>query len=219
MNDVREQLRAATRRLPPSDPAAAVERLAAAAAAAGLLDVAVGVLESPVGRLLGAVTGRGLVALDYLGPATAPLLAELAHRVSPRVLWRPQALSAVGEELDEYFGGRRRAFTLVLDRRLLRGFQAEVLAATEAIPYGTVRTYQEVAAAAGRPRASRAAGNALAANPLPIVIPCHRVVRTGGGLGGYGGGVDRKVRLLAREGWGGRWPVPARPGRQRPAST
>ncbi len=217
MNDLRQQLHAAARRLPSPDPAAAVERLAAAAAAAGLVDVAVGWLQTPVGPVLGAVTGRGLVALRYLGTAEPSLLAELAHRVSPRVLWRPQALAEVAGELEGYFDGRRRAFTLTLDRRLVRGFQAAVLAATEAIPYGTVRTYQEVAAAAGRPRASRAAGNALGANPLPIVIPCHRVVRTGGGLGGYAGGLERKTRLLAVEGWGPRWPAPA--PAQAPAST
>jgi methylated-DNA-[protein]-cysteine S-methyltransferase len=176
--------------------------LAAAAAGAGLLDVAYATLDSPVGSLLLATTPRGLVRLAYLDDASAPeaALADLARRVSPRVLAAPRRLDGPRRELDEYFSGRRDHFDLDLDWRLMSGFAHRILTATAAIPYGSVSTYGEVAARAGSPRGFRAAGNALGANPLPIVLPCHRVVHSGGGLGGYTGGVDRKRILLAIEG-------------------
>ena len=127
------------------------------------------------------------------------MLADLAARVSPRVLADPRPLEGARRELDEYFQGRRQRFELALDRRLLSAFAGRVLAATAEIPYGATASYRDVAGAAGSPRGSRAAGNALGSNPLPIVLPCHRVVHADGGLGGYTGGVERKRALLAIE--------------------
>jgi methylated-DNA-[protein]-cysteine S-methyltransferase len=176
----------------------------AAAADAGLLDVAYATLDSPVGPLLLATTPRGLVRLAYLDDdaASDDALADLARRVSPRVLSAPRRLDEPRRELDEYFAGRRDRFELPIDWRLMTAFGRRILEATAAIPYGSVATYRDVASGAGSPRGFRAAGNALGANPLPIVLPCHRVVHAGGGLGGYTGGLDRKRRLLALEGRG-----------------
>lgn len=182
-------------------PEGALDRFAERAAGDGLLDVAYTTLDTPVGELLVAATPRGVVRISYLDwfPADETL-ADLSKRVSPRVLEAPHRLDALRRELDEYFDGERRRFDVSLDRALLGPFARKVLGRTARIPYGKVSTYAEVASAAGSPRASRAAGNALARNPIPIVIPCHRVLRTGGGLGGYAGGLDRKARLLALEG-------------------
>jgi methylated-DNA-[protein]-cysteine S-methyltransferase len=180
----------------PGDP----PDLAAPAAGADLLDVAYATLDSPVGSLLLAATPRGLVRLAYVDDETAEaVLADVARRVSPRVLAAPRRLDAPRRELDEYFAGRRDRFDLALDRQLMSPFGRRVLEVTGSIPYGSVSTYGEVAAQAGSPRAFRAAGNALGANPLPIVVPCHRVVHAGGRLGGYTGGVQRKRTLLALE--------------------
>jgi methylated-DNA-[protein]-cysteine S-methyltransferase len=174
--------------------------VARAAEAAGLLDVAVARFASPVGELLLAATATGLVRVAYVDWwGEDAVLSDLAARVSPRVLTAPRRLDTVRRELDEYFAGARRAFDIPLDWRLTRGFGRRVLEATAAIPYGSVSYYGAVAAAAGSPRGSRAAGNALGANPLPIVVPCHRVLRTGGALGGYTGGSERKATLLALE--------------------
>ena len=174
--------------------------LVQAAAAEGLLDVSYAELDSPLGKLLLAATPAGLVRVAYLDHAPEQaVLEEVAARVSPRVLSAPRRLDRARRELDEYFRGRRHNFELEVDWQLTRGFARRVLEATAAIPYGSVLTYTDVAVLAGSPRASRAAGNALGANPLPIVIPCHRIVRSGGGLGGYTGGVDRKRTLLAIE--------------------
>lgn len=171
-----------------------------AAASAGLLDVAYATLETPAGKLLLAATDRGLVRVAYLdGAEEDAVLRELAARVSPRVLAAPRKLDQPRRELDQYFKGRRRRFEIPIDRRLARGFGRLVLEVTARIPYGSTSTYGRVALEAGRPRASRAAGNALGANPLPIVIPCHRVVHAGGGLGGYTGGLHRKRLLLGIE--------------------
>jgi methylated-DNA-[protein]-cysteine S-methyltransferase len=173
-----------------------------AAAAAGLLDVGYATLDSPVGPLLLAATPAGLVRVAYLDDEQQPqnaVLADVARRISPRVLAAPRRLDTPRRELDEYFEGRRDRFDLTLDWRLVTAFGRRVLEATAAIPYGSVSTYGEVAAQAGSPRGSRAAGNSLGANPLPIVLPCHRVVHSGGGLGGYTGGVARKRTLLAIE--------------------
>lgn len=170
----------------------------AAADAAGLLDVAYATLDSPLGELLLAVTPRGLVCVGYDGEDA---LSLLAGRVSPRVLSAPRKLDPVRRELDEYFAGRRRQFDFKLDWALARGaFGRRVLEATAQVPYGSVASYRHVASEAGSPLAVRAAGNALGANPLPIVVPCHRIVRTGGALGGYTGGLERKLKLLALEG-------------------
>ncbi len=174
--------------------------LSGPAARAGLLDVAYATCPSPVGDLLLAATPAGLVRIAYLdGDSLDGVLTGLARRVSPRVLSSPRRLDAPRRELEEYFAGRRRAFDISLDRRLLGPFGRRILTATAAIPYGSVSTYAEIARAAGSPRGARAAGNALGANPLPIVLPCHRVLRAGGKLGGYTGGLDRKRTLLAIE--------------------
>jgi methylated-DNA-[protein]-cysteine S-methyltransferase len=173
------------------------------AADSGLLDVAYATLDSPVGKLLLAATGRGLVRLAYVDSEDeARVLEELARAVSPRVLAAPSRLDEPRRELDEYFSGARRQFELPLDWRLTHGFGRRVLRATARIPYGSVSTYKRVATAAGSPRGSRAAGNALGTNPLPIVVPCHRVLHSGGGIGGYTGGLERKRLLLGVEGAG-----------------
>jgi len=170
------------------------------AAAEGLLDVAYGTYESPLGTLTVMVTPRGLVRLSYPGETIQDQLQELADRVSPRILEAPERTDSVRRQLDGYFGGRRRAFDVPIDWRLVRGFAGDVLRATARIPFGGVSSYREVAAAAGSPHAYRAAGNALGSNPVPIVVPCHRVLHAGGGLGGYTGGLERKRYLLRLEG-------------------
>ena len=187
---------------PTPDPrvaARAAARFLASADEQGLLDVAYAVVATPVGDLVAAATPRGLVFLGYEDGRLDERLELLARRVSPRVLEAPARLDAPRRQLDEYFEGRRRDFELPIDWVLVRGFGREVLRATARTPYGQVATYRDVATEAGSPRAVRAAGNALGANPMPIVVPCHRVVRTGGGLGGYTGGLERKERLLALE--------------------
>jgi methylated-DNA-[protein]-cysteine S-methyltransferase len=172
-----------------------------AATAAGLLDVAYARLDSPVGTLVLASTPQGLARLAYVDEGQEEAVMEdIAARLSPRMLAAPRRLDEPRRELDEYFAGRRRAFDLTLDLRLLSDFMRRVLTATAEIPYGEVATYKEVADAAGSPRGFRAAGNALGSNPLPIVLPCHRVLHSGGGLGGYTGGLARKRVLLAIEG-------------------
>jgi methylated-DNA-[protein]-cysteine S-methyltransferase len=170
------------------------------AEAAGLVDVAYASMDSPVGELMVAVTPRGLVRVSFASEVAEQVLAELAERVSPRVLRLPRRTDEVRRELDEYFAGSRQRFDLPLDWTLVRGFAQGVLRATAKVPFGQVTTYRLMAEAAGSPRASRAAGNALGSNPIPIVVPCHRVLHSGGGLGGYAGGLDRKKLLLALEG-------------------
>jgi methylated-DNA-[protein]-cysteine S-methyltransferase len=174
--------------------------LSAAAASAGLLDVAYATLDSPLGPLLLASTPKGLVRLAYLDfSGEEAVLESLAAKVSPRILAAPWKLDAARRELDEYLSGTRRRFELALDWQLVDGFSRRVLQATARVPYGAVSTYKQVATEAGSPRAFRAAGNALGANPLPIVVPCHRVLHAGGGLGGYTGGLQRKRTLLSIE--------------------
>lgn len=174
--------------------------LSGAAAAAGLLDVAYAKLDSPVGTLLLAATPTGLVRLAYVDfEQEDEVLDQIAARISPRVLAAPAKLDEPRRELDEYFGGRRRQFELALDWQLMTSFARRVLEATAAIPYGGMSTYKAVATQAGSPRGSRAAGNALGSNPIPIVIPCHRVLHSDGGMGGYTGGLERKRKLLAIE--------------------
>lgn len=181
---------------------AALRRASDRAHAEGLLDVAYARVDSPLGPLLAAATPRGLVRLayeDFAGGVDA-VLDHLALRLSPRVLEAPGRLDGVRRQLDDFFAGRRHGFDVALDWSLTSGFTRRVLQATAAIPFGAVSTYRDVAAQAGSPKATRAAGNALGANPIPIVVPCHRVLRTGGGLGGYTGGVEKKEHLLALEG-------------------
>jgi methylated-DNA-[protein]-cysteine S-methyltransferase len=180
--------------------AEAAARLTRRIAAEGLADVSYASADSPFGTLLLAATKRGLVRLAFPEESLDSMLEGLARRISPRIVAAPQALDDARRELDEYFSRRRRAFDLALDRRLMSPFGRRVLRVTSAIPYGGHLSYAEVAADAGSPRGSRAAGNALGANPIPIVIPCHRVLRTGGMLGGYGGGIERKRWLLELEG-------------------
>lgn len=174
--------------------------LSVAAAGAGLLDVAYAVLDSPLGPLVAAVTERGLVRLAYAEESDEQVLEDLARRLSPRLLRAPRRLDPLARELEEYFTGRRHDFDVPVDWALTAGFTQRVLRATAAIPFGEVITYKDVAGRAGSPRGYRAAGNALGANPIPIVVPCHRVVASGGKLGGYGGGIARKLALLAVEG-------------------
>jgi methylated-DNA-[protein]-cysteine S-methyltransferase len=183
----------------PTDPAPALD--VEAAEASSLIDVAYARHDTPVGSLVLAATPRGLVRVAYTDDEAAveATLAALARTVSPRVLAAPRRLDAARRELDEYFAGRRDHFGLALDWRLTQGFGRRVLRSTARIPYGSVSSYAQVATAAGSPRGSRAAGNALGANPLPIVVPCHRVLHSGGGLGGYTGGVERKLILLGIE--------------------
>jgi methylated-DNA-[protein]-cysteine S-methyltransferase len=178
----------------------AAARMALRAHDAGLLDVGYGYADTPFGRMLVAVTPRGLVRVAFEPEAPDDVLEELTERLSPRVLEAPIAVDAVRRELDEYFDGKRRVFDIPLDWSLTTGFRRKVLRATARIPYGGVSSYREMAGRAGNGRASRAAGSALATNPIPIVVPCHRVLRTGGNLGGYGGGLAMKEALLKMEG-------------------
>lgn len=194
-----EELELALRRAAGALPVITPPEIAPAAAAAGLIDVAYATYESPLGMLLLASTPRGLVRVAYTDDGIDDAIEDLARRISPRVLSVPRRLDETRRELEEYFAGRRHEFELRLDWRLIAGFGRRVLEATARIPYGSVSTYASVAAKAGSPRAMRAAGNALGANPIPIVVPCHRVVRTGGALGGYGGGPERKRILLEVE--------------------
>jgi methylated-DNA-[protein]-cysteine S-methyltransferase len=170
------------------------------AASEGLLDVAYATVDSPLGTLTVAATPRGLVALGLPNRAPEDVAQELASRISPRVLEVPARLDPVRRELDLYFAGELHDFDLPLDWQLSRGFRLEVLRQTARIPYGSTLSYKQIAARAGSERAVRAAGSALGANPIPIVVPCHRVLRTGGALGGYGGGLPMKESLLRLEG-------------------
>jgi methylated-DNA-[protein]-cysteine S-methyltransferase len=182
-------------------PAGFARELADRAAAEGLLDVAYATVDSPLGSLLVANTPRGLVRVAYTDFHSADdVLADIARRLSPRMLEAPARLDEERRELDEYFAGKRVGFDVPIDWSLTRGFTGDVLRQTARIPFGRTSTYAEVAGKAGSPRAVRAAGNALGANPMPIVVPCHRVLRTGGALGGYTGGTERKAFLLRLEG-------------------
>jgi len=201
MKDLEKALRRGGRTDVSSATVAAAGRLAERAAHEQLLDVAYTTFDTPVGPVLVAATRRGLVKVsfgDFYDPDE--VLAELSGRISPRVIEAPFYFDAVRTELEEYFHGRRTRFDLPVDWSLTGGFGRRVLERTAQIPYGEVSTYKEMAAAAGSPRGARAAGNALGANPIPIVVPCHRVLHSGGGLGGYGGGLDRKEFLLKLEG-------------------
>ena len=169
----------------------------------GLIDVSYVVEDSPVGPLLLAATEDGLVCLHYVSRDgdVDQSLQQLAQRISPRVLRAPRRLDSPRRELDEFFAGRRREFDIALDFALVKpGFTRRVLEQTARIPFGRTVSYKGIAGLAGNEHAFRAAGTALGSNPLPIVVPCHRVLHSGGGLGGYTGGLDIKRRLLALEG-------------------
>jgi methylated-DNA-[protein]-cysteine S-methyltransferase len=182
------------------EAAAAARRLASRIADEGLADIVYGAVDTPFGPMLAATSKRGLVRFAFPEESVESMLERLAARVSPRIVEAPAALEPLRRELDEYFAGRRRTFEVPLDWSLMSPFTKRVLKATAGIPYGGVLSYAEVAGEAGSPRGSRAAGNALGANPIPIVIPCHRVLHSGGRIGGYGGGLDRKRLLLRLEG-------------------
>jgi methylated-DNA-[protein]-cysteine S-methyltransferase len=194
--DIETALREAAATLP-SAAALDLQRVAGE----GLLDVAYATVDSPLGPLVVAATPRGLVRLAYTGSRDeGEVVEDLAGKLSPRILEAPERLDDVRRELDEYFEGRRVDFEVPIDWSLTHGFTGKVLRQTARIGYGKTSTYAEVAGRAGSPRAVRAAGNALGSNPIPVVVPCHRVLRTGGALGGYTGGVERKEFLLRLEG-------------------
>jgi methylated-DNA-[protein]-cysteine S-methyltransferase len=174
-------------------------RLADAAATAGLLDVAYRTVDTPVGSLLLATTPAGLVRIAYPSQGHDQALEALAERVSPRVLHAPARLDHAARQLDEYFAGKRRRFDLPLDFQLAHGFRRTVLSRLPEIAYGTTASYAAVAASADSPRAFRAVGSACATNPLPVVVPCHRVINADGTIGRYAGGTDAKQTLLTLE--------------------
>jgi methylated-DNA-[protein]-cysteine S-methyltransferase len=174
-------------------------RLADAAAADHTLDVSVRTVDSPVGMLLLAATETGLVRVAFEIEDHATVMQSLSDRISPRLLQHASRLDPVARQLDEYFGGTRTRFEVDLDWRLSSGFRSSVLHQLDRIGYGLTATYATVAELAGRPKAVRAVGTACATNPLPVVVPCHRVIRSDGGIGGYLGGVEAKQTLLALE--------------------
>ncbi|MFF3984302.1 methylated-DNA--[protein]-cysteine S-methyltransferase [Streptomyces sp. NPDC001797] len=174
-------------------------RLEQAAERAGLVDVAYTTVDSPVGRLLLAATPQGLVRVAYAGEDHDRVLEVLGRQLSPRILRAPKRLDAAAREIDEYFARRRQVFDLTLDLSLSRGFRRLVQTRLPEIGYGQTRSYREMAELVGNPRAVRAVGTACATNPLPIVVPCHRVLRADGTLGGYVGGVEAKTTLLNLE--------------------
>ena len=200
MTDLEQRLAA----LPDGGPQLDLDRLQAElarrAARAGILDVAYARADSPLGTLTVFVTRRGVVRVAYENEPDDLLFEELADGVSPRLLRDPGRTDAARREVEDYFEGRRRTFDLPIDWSLVHGFAVGVLQATARVPFGEVSSYGDVAAEAGSPRAARAAGNALASNPIPIVVPCHRILHADGGLGGYSGGLDRKRFLLRLEG-------------------
>lgn len=189
--------------LAPADVAATVDRLGAGladrAAARGLLDVAVRDLDSPVGPLLVAVTERGVVRVAFASQDRDAVVADLAERVSPRILATTTRTDEVARELDEYFTGRRRHFDVPVDLALAHGFRRRVVDALTTIPYGQTRSYGAVAGLVDNPRAVRAVGSACGHNPVPVLVPCHRVVRADGSPGGYVGGAWAKQVLLDLE--------------------
>ena len=174
-------------------------RLEDAAAGAGILDVAYATVPSPLGDLLLAATERGLVRVAFAGEDHDAVLQALAERIGPRILSSPRRLENAARQLDEYFSGHRRRFDLPLDRSLSKGFRLTVLEHLSEIGFGRTESYAQVARLVGNPNAVRAVGSACATNPLPVVVPCHRVLRTDGSLGGYLGGLEAKTTLLALE--------------------
>jgi len=172
-------------------------RLGLAAEAEGLLDVAYTTIDSPLGTLLLAATPKGLVRVAYDVEDHDRVLGTLAQRISPRVLRAPRRLDAAARELDEYFSRQRRVFDLPLDMSLSKGFRQLVQRHLPEIGYGQTRTYRQVAELVGSPQAVRAVGTACATNPLPVIVPCHRVLRADGTPGGYVGGPGAKQALLS----------------------
>ena len=175
------------------------DSLVGAAADAGLLDIAYRTLDTPIGSLLLASTEQGLVRVAFDREDHDLVLVALAQSISPRILLSPARLDGVARQLSEYFAGQRKTFDLPLDFRLSSGFRRSVLAHLPEIAYGQTESYAQVAAATGNPRAVRAVGSACATNPLPVVVPCHRVVRSDGSYGQYRGGEEAKRSLLTLE--------------------
>jgi len=184
----------------PGDLERARGHLERRAEATGMLSVAFRTVDTPLGVLLLAATGRGLVRVAFESEGFDAVLDGLAAGISPRILRAPARLDETVRQLDEYFAGDRTTFDVPLDRSLSSGFRRDVQRHLTDIGYGHTATYKEVAAALGNPRAVRAVGSACATNPLPVVVPCHRVLRSDGGLGGYRGGLGAKSALLALEG-------------------
>ena len=183
------------------DAAAAADRFKQRVERESLAEVAYATYDSPFGTGHVATTQKGIVAIRLPGYSEDAFLEEIAAGLSPRILELPGRLEEARRELDEYFAGDRQEFELVLDWSLVRrGFYGRVLRATSKLPFGATSTYGEIAAQAGNPRAFRAAGTALGSNPIPIVVPCHRVLRAGGLIGDYGGGPEMKESLLRLEG-------------------
>ena len=185
---------------PPVDFEAVAARISAEAEREGLVEVAWTLEDTPIGELLLAATDEGLVRVGWSGDDHDWILNELAAAIGPRVIEAPARLDPVRRQLEQYFAGERHGFDLALDWQLSHGFTRKVLTACAAIPFGETRSYAEMASAAGSPRAFRAAGSALGSNPIPVIVPCHRVLRSGGALGGYGGGLPAKRKLLEIEG-------------------
>jgi methylated-DNA-[protein]-cysteine S-methyltransferase len=186
----------------PADPGTLTRlrhQLGLAAEAEGLLDVAFTTVDSPVGTLLLAATPQGLVRVAYAIEDHDRVLDTLSRQISPRVLRAPKRLDVAARELEEYFGGQRRSFDLPLDLSLSRGFRLLVQQNLPSIGYGQTRSYRQVAELVGNPKAVRAVGTACATNPLPVVLPCHRVLRSDGTPGGYAGGPAAKTTLLNLE--------------------
>ncbi len=175
-------------------------RLATGADASGVLDLAYRTVDSPIGPLLLVAGPAGLVRVAFEREGHDAVLAELAGALSPRILHSGRRTDAVATELDEYFAGRRRTFDVPVDLQLVHGFRRTVIAHLREIAYGATESYAQVARAAGSPAAVRAVGTACAHNPVPVVVPCHRVVRSDGTIGQYLGGVEAKAALLALEG-------------------
>ncbi|OBH61625.1 methylated-DNA--[protein]-cysteine S-methyltransferase [Mycobacterium sp. E2479] len=201
MNNERELTRDLVRRTDSTtdDLDALHARLASAAQSEGILDIAYRVIDGPVGALLIAATELGLVRVAYANEGHDSVLQSLADRISPRILLAPGRLDMAARQLDEYFAGERREFSVPLDWRLSAGFRNTVLRQLPEIGYGHTASYAAVAKLAGNPTAVRAVGSACATNPLPIVVPCHRVVRSDGAMGGYLGGAAAKRTLLTIE--------------------
>jgi len=201
MSEIDQQLRDAVRQSRHGGPSQyTLDAIAARAESEGLVDVAYGQADSPFGPLTVAATDRGLVLLAYPELSVDDILVRLARDISPRVLELPARIDPIRRQLDEYFEGRRREFDQAVDWRLVRGgFYEATLRAVTGVDYGQTVSYREIAERAGNVKAVRAAGSGLGSNPIPIVVPCHRVIATGGGMGGYTGGVERKQQLLALE--------------------
>jgi methylated-DNA-[protein]-cysteine S-methyltransferase len=197
---VNELKRLAPAREAAARAAGATPDLRAAAESEDLVDVALATMDSPIGELLVAVTPAGLVAIAFDDAYRDRVVDRLAREVSPRVLEAAGPTDPARRELEEYFRSDRRRFDLTLDRRLIGPFAWKVLRATSRVGYGEVATYGEIAARIDRPHAARAVGRALGSNPIPVVLPCHRIVGAGGRLTGYAGGLDRKETLLRLEG-------------------